>query len=788
MEAQDKKYSIYDSVFMSQTLLEGSYPLANVDSVPTSTETKDDIQSLSVRKYRIFICTTMYQEAQHEMDRLLKSLSKIADSNKLIDHGIYIESHIFLDNGANGFEIKQFGVQLLALMEDNFEFCKEPGTIVHTPYGIQLSWERNPDMSLFIHLKDNEKVKAKKRWSQVMYMKYVLEYRSKVVGDGSKFKPVLKSNSAYSLFHNSTESLDQGIDMRMFTTYKPTNTEILVDGMEDNNMHTLQVPKVVFGNSSDTSSIHSLVEYGSESGIHFSVDDEITQSRHETGSLDRDSNESRLPSFILSTDADMAFDDECVLDLLNTINKYPEIGGVCGRTFPKGVHQHPIVWLQMFDYAKDFWMIKSAQNIIGSVMCCPGCLSLYRFQAVKDVLQTYSESTQTMEDVFTKDNGEDRWMCTLMMLKGWELRYTYHGRNTTYCPEETVEFMKQRRRWLLSDFANAAVVLRNLKNLMVSNNAFTFIYVVYLIQLFLIMILYPGSTIIMLSLGLELASGLPLIIATPVLAFVPVFYCVILMYNIRQDIEVTIAKLLIFILGAGTLYIFTATSVIVVRDVYDDYQTGNISHIEHMILIAFMGSYIYAALLHPREAWILICGLPYLFYLPLLNIFLPLYAVCNIVDQSWGTRDGENVLSNLFHFICSKSNYPNLLSNCKASSYASLSSSAPDLTDYKTEFWTKIVKTLVGKDVNISISGAERDIGLHKLRKKAVAVFLLANGIWILLLCGFYAFLLQLLDNKSTYGIVMGALMGLSPLIQMCGMTVYRLYDTFSIFGHVVSR
>lgn len=156
-----------------------------------------------------------------------------------------------------------------------------------------------------------------------------------------------------------------------------------------------------------------------------------------------------------------------------------------------------------------------------------------------------------------------------MMLKGWELRYTYHGRNTTYCPEETVEFMKQRRRWLLSDFANAAVVLRNLKNLMARNNAFTFIYIVYLIQLFLIMILYPGSTIIMLSLGLELASGLPLIIATPVLAFVPVFYCVILMHKVRPDIEITIAKLLIFILGVGTLYIFTATSVIVVRDVYD---------------------------------------------------------------------------------------------------------------------------------------------------------------------------------------------------------------------------
>lgn len=53
-------------------------------------------------------------------------------------------------------------------------------------------------------------------------------------------------------------------------------------------------------------------------------------------------------------------------------------------------------------------------------------------------------------------------MCTLMMKAGWSLRYSYHGNNTTFCPEETEEFMKQRRRWLLSDFANAAVVAWNL--------------------------------------------------------------------------------------------------------------------------------------------------------------------------------------------------------------------------------------------------------------------------------------------------------------------------------------
>ena len=53
----------------------------------------------------------------------------------------------------------------------------------------------------------------------------------------------------------------------------------------------------------------------------------------------------------------------------------------------------------------DFWMIKSAQNVIGSVMCCPGCFSLYRAEAVRDVLMNYASPTDRPFDVFIKDAG-----------------------------------------------------------------------------------------------------------------------------------------------------------------------------------------------------------------------------------------------------------------------------------------------------------------------------------------------------------------------------------------------
>lgn len=38
-------------------------------------------------------------------------------------------------------------------------------------------------------------------------------------------------------------------------------------------------------------------------------------------------------------------------------------------------------------------------------MCCPGCFSMYKLNAVRDVVDEYSGPVENMEDVFTKDNG-----------------------------------------------------------------------------------------------------------------------------------------------------------------------------------------------------------------------------------------------------------------------------------------------------------------------------------------------------------------------------------------------
>lgn len=57
-------------------------------------------------------------------------------------------------------------------------------------------------------------------------------------------------------------------------------------------------------------------------------------------------------TYILATDADMKFDADSILEVLTACNSDMRLGGACGRTHPVGNKNNPIVWFQMFEYAK----------------------------------------------------------------------------------------------------------------------------------------------------------------------------------------------------------------------------------------------------------------------------------------------------------------------------------------------------------------------------------------------------------------------------------------------------
>lgn len=60
-------------------------------------------------------------------------------------------------------------------------------------------------------------------------------------------------------------------------------------------------------------------------------------------------------------------------------------------------------------------VFQAAEHVLGSVLCAPGCFSVYRCSALKDIIPTYASSVERAFEFLIKDMGEDRWLCTLMV-------------------------------------------------------------------------------------------------------------------------------------------------------------------------------------------------------------------------------------------------------------------------------------------------------------------------------------------------------------------------------------
>lgn len=151
---------------------------------------------------RIYGCATMWHENTQEMAEMLKSIFRIDEDYcsrfvarkfmSIEDPDFYEwETHIFFDDCMerssdvkDEFIINQFVCLLLKMVEEcgrkwygkrNFKI--EVPEIYTTPYGGRIIWNLPGGTKIICHLKDKNKIRHKKRWSQCMYMYYFLGFQ-----------------------------------------------------------------------------------------------------------------------------------------------------------------------------------------------------------------------------------------------------------------------------------------------------------------------------------------------------------------------------------------------------------------------------------------------------------------------------------------------------------------------------------------------------------------------------------------------------------------------------------
>ncbi|XP_052786292.1 chitin synthase chs-1-like [Mya arenaria] len=493
------------------------------------------------KQSKIFICTTMYREADYEMKQLLESIQRLnlaqAKGNR------HFEAHVFFDGAVKDRNPTEFVLQLVSLAETVLGVEAEFSTKNATPYGISFSWklkaaDSGKGMVFRIHLKDNLKVKNKKRWSQVMYMSYVLDFLLKQDENGKR------------------------------------------EASEED-------------------------------------------------------------CFVLTTDADVQFTPDSVEALLDLMTRDNTVGAVCARTHPLG--SGPLVWYQVFEYAIGHWFQKAAEHVIGSVLCSPGCFSVYRCRAIRDILPQYATNVEHAFDFLTKDMGEDRWFCTLLVQSGWLIEYCAASENSTHCPEDFDEFFKQRRRWVASTLANLMLLIKEWSIISKLNPRVSIIFLVYQMIILSATLISPSSVILVVTGGLKYSWNIGVTTSVVLQVLVTVGYAATCLFTSSKT-QLNVAKLLTFLYAVIMSAVMVGAAVQIAKDFSKDSDTviNKASFpisITTLYLGIMVGIFFITGILHLWEFVYLLHGVWFFLCIPAGYLVLMIYSISNITDRSWGTRE-----------------------------------------------------------------------------------------------------------------------------------------------------
>ncbi|OWF51706.1 uncharacterized protein LOC110448740 [Mizuhopecten yessoensis] len=522
---------------------------------------------------KIYICATMWHENRVEMKQILSSLyrldmdqfsrKKSKEDFKSIDPDYYeFEGHVPFDDAMTTKNNKRVPNDFVKQL---IEVIDEAGSTVHgrgislgppdrviTPYGGRLVWTLPGGNKLFVHLKDKEKIRHKKRWSQIMYLYYLIGYEM-MEQNRSKFGKDINFEDCQSIFDFFPET----------------------------------------------------VRMASEN------------------------------TYLLALDGDVDFEPEAIRLLVDRMKKDPKVGATCGRIKPGG--SGPVVWYQRFEYAVGHWLQKSAEHVFGCVLCSPGCFSMFRAKALMDdnVMRTYATLPTEPRHYLQYDQGEDRWLCTLMLQQGYRIEYCAAAEALTFAPEDFKEFFNQRRRWLPSTMANIMDLLGSASRTTRNNSNISYLYIIYQTVLLVSSILGPST--VLLAIESSLRTVFPVATwVSYVLVYVPTLVFIFICLKFSKNAQLNTAMVL------SALYAFLMMAVIVgiiVSIAGDGWYTPTA-----IFLYILIASFILAGLLHPHEFKDLLYGVIYFICIPAGYLFLIIFAICNLNDVSWGTRETQTAV------------------------------------------------------------------------------------------------------------------------------------------------
>jgi len=265
-----------------------------------------------------------------------------------------------------------------------------------------------------------------------------------------------------------------------------------------------------------------------------------------------------------------------------------------------------------------------------------------------NVMRTYTTVATEPRHFVQYDQGEDRWLCTLLLQQGWRVEYSAASDSFTACPEGFKEFYNQRRRWMPSTIANIMDLLSDWRRVIKNNDDISFFYILYQTMMMIGTILGkkesaattyglqlasfrtgPGSIFLMLigafNIAFELDSWWSLLANV-----VPISIFILVCLFSKTDYQIMLAQLL------SVFYALVMMGVLIGMIIQFTEDGWLAPTTLSFLFVATV--FILAGFLHPQEINCLVMGVIYFITIPSMYPFLVIYSVFNLNVVSWGTR------------------------------------------------------------------------------------------------------------------------------------------------------
>lgn len=164
---------------------------------------------------------------------------------------------------------------------------------------------------------------------------------------------------------------------------------------------------------------------------------------------------------IVTVDSDSIVDTNTLRNLVSPFVTNPECGAVAGNVRVLNKHNAIIPKMLSVSFAFSFEFVRSAQSVLGTVLCTPGALAGYRKEAVMACLPEWINQTFMGKP---SDIGEDRAMTNMILKQGFQVLFQKNAPVYTNIPENYTTLRKMYLRWERSNVR---------ENIMMSRFAFT---------------------------------------------------------------------------------------------------------------------------------------------------------------------------------------------------------------------------------------------------------------------------------------------------------------------------